>query len=289
MDNNTIGMFLTELHRHQTDGKLVFHAFKQDKASSFSADMSDDFFSWIEQHENDGYGIHVRQARMKNGSYSATKRDVCQITHLWIDIDKARDEINFVESGDDPIPDPTFVVDSGKGVHMYWRLTEPATDFRLFEVEEVNKKLASFFDGDPAPTHIASTLRLVGTLNHKYDPPRMCKILRHNEGAEVSLGYMAEWLKRNENPVEAFADRLLGNVRQPTDWQAVIDNLAVEGPANEFGGRNNCVTKLAGWWARQGIEPEMQIKTLVHHGCNLPMWEMHSIVNRMYQRELENA
>lgn len=289
MNKATIADFLTDIYQHKQDGKLVFHAFKGERADTFSADLSADFFDWVESREADGWGIHLRQGRMKTHASTATKRDVEEVCHLWVDIDRPFDEISFVESESDPMPDPTFIVNSGGGVHMFWRLNTPASGLALFEAEEINRKLASFLGADPAPTHIAATLRLVGTLNHKYAPPVEAKILHHNPEAEVSFGFMRDWLKRNEDPIEAFADRLLDNVRKVTDWQAVLDNLSVEGSANEFGGRNNCVTKLAGWWARQGVDPETQLRTLVHHGCTLPDREMISIVNRIYEREVENV
>ena len=288
MDRQTATTFLTDIYKHQTSGKLVFHAFRADKAETFTADLGGDFFDWVEQREKAGWGIHLRQGRMATQSRSCTKKDVEQLCHLWVDIDRPQDKVSFVENENDPMPTPTFLINSGGGTHLYWRLDKPAMGIDLFQVEELNTKLADYVGGDPAPTHIASTRRLVGTLNHKYDPPVEASILRHNKDAEVSIDSMADWLKRNENPVEAFANRLIGNVRQTVDWKLVLDNLSVEGPANEFGGRNNCVTKLAGWWARQGIDPDTQLRTLQHHGCTLPVHEMESIVNRIYQKECES-
>jgi hypothetical protein len=226
---------------------------------------------------------------MYNAATTSTKKDVQQICHLWLDIDRPFDKVSFVESPNDPLPEPTFIFNSGGGVHMYWRLDTPAEGIKMIEAEELNRKLANYFAADPGPTHMAATLRLPGTLNHKYDPPVPVSILRHNLQAETSIDLMFDWLKRNEDPIEAFADRLLDHVRQPTDWKSVLENLAVEGSANEFGGRNNCVTKLAGWWAKQGIDPATQLRTLTHHGCTLSMREMEGIVNRMYEKEHGHA
>lgn len=289
MHKKEITDFLMTMYKYQTAGKLVFHAFKNDKADTFTASIGDEFFEWVENKERDGWGIHLRQGRMKDTAVTSTKRDVEQVCHLWVDIDRPHETTDFVINTDDPLPTPTITINSGGGTHLYWRLLYPVDGVDLIRLEDIQRKLASVLGADPSPTHTAATLRLVGTLNYKYDPPVGASILRHNHDADITLDKMCEWLIRNENPYEVFADKLLGNVRASVDWKLVLDNLSVEGPSNEFGGRNNCVTKLSGWWARQGIDPDTQLRTLIHHGCNLPMREMSSIVTRIYEKECDNV
>ena len=69
----------------------------------------------------------------------------------------------------------------------------------------------------------------------------------------------------------------------------MIANLAVSGNANEYGGRNNCVVKLAGYWSRNEINPRTQMRTLLEYGCNLPFVEIQSIVDRIWERENESV
>ena len=70
---------------------------------------------------------------------------------------------------------PTMAIESGGGLHLYWLLTQPrdAQDSRL---EPVLRGLAAHFGGDRAAAEIAHVMRLPGTLNHKYDPPRPCQV-----------------------------------------------------------------------------------------------------------------
>ena len=92
----------------------------------------------------------------------------------------------------------------------------------------------------------------------------------------------------NEDPYMKVVRFLSTNTRvsmTTDDWQRVIDNLSVSGPDNEFGGRNNCVVKLAGYWTREQISPEIQIKTLLSYGCDLPVREVGAIVKRIWQKE----
>lgn len=73
------------------------------------------------------------------------------------------------------IPLPNFIVESGGGLHVYWVLDT----FLLKSIwQEYAKKLKALGKvhgllADPSRTaDIASVLRVPGTLNYKYDPPR---------------------------------------------------------------------------------------------------------------------
>lgn len=283
-DRQTTLDFLYHLHKNSSGGSLVFHAFKGQLADTFRTGSPKDFVSWINKREKGGWGIHMRQGRMSPLATRQTKSDVQSISHLWLDIDDPSNNA----LGECGKFEPTYEVKSGKGLHVYWRLDTPVVDRSNFAtVERVLKKMAKHWQGDPSPTHIASSLRLVETLNHKYDPPIMAKILRHNVHNEINIGELEQWLDANIDPVLELADRLCGSTNglERTDWQAVIDNLKIEGSENIFGGRNNCVTKLAGFWARQNVPPEDQLHTLKSYGCTLPLREMTSIVKRIWDKE----
>lgn len=79
---------------------------------------------------------------------------------------------------------PNFVVDSGSGLHAYWVLD----DFLEREAWQAHaKKLkaimkAAGFLADPTRTaDIASILRVPGTLNFKYQPPRQVTLLESSD------------------------------------------------------------------------------------------------------------
>jgi hypothetical protein len=48
------------------------------------------------------------------------------------------------------------------------------------EVEDVLRRLATYFGGDKAATDSSRILRIPGTLNYKYDPPRQIKTPRNS-------------------------------------------------------------------------------------------------------------
>ncbi len=74
------------------------------------------------------------------------------------------------------LPSPTYMVKSGGGLHVYWILDTrlEAEDWKQTarQLKELHIKLR--FQADITRTaDIASILRLPGTLNHKFDPPRL--------------------------------------------------------------------------------------------------------------------
>jgi hypothetical protein len=88
-----------------------------------------------------------------------------------------------------PYP-PTLVVNSGNGLHLYWLLTEPLTD-----LTRASKLLDLWVRAIPVAdwgvNDVARVLRIPGTLNHKYDPPRPCVV----EVAEPERRYEASELE----------------------------------------------------------------------------------------------
>ena len=127
-------------------------------------------------------------ARKRHGG--RTKDDVLYLKTCWIDIDekdpkKKREKIEELKRWFKP---PTIIVDSGGGLHVYFVLKEPVYETDFQRVVAVNRGLAQEFNGDRAvASDIARILRLPGTLNHKYDPPRPVKILYFNPQALYDL------------------------------------------------------------------------------------------------------
>jgi hypothetical protein len=73
------------------------------------------------------------------------------------------------------LPLPTHVVNSGAGLHLYWCMEEPTDHDDWIKHAKRLKQLTATLGllADPSRTaDIASVLRIPGTLNHKYSPPR---------------------------------------------------------------------------------------------------------------------
>lgn len=93
------------------------------------------------------------------------------------------------------LPRPTLV-NSGRGIHVYWRLTEPVSRETWMPVAERLKALCKHhgLHADPVVTaDAARVLRVPGTHNHKDEPPTEVLIL-DPVGDPVDFSTMAELL-----------------------------------------------------------------------------------------------
>ena len=129
-----------------------------------------------DQHGFDAYvGMATRSkegARLKKGS-----REYCQVLQvLFVDLDFKYGEKKVRESlAKFPVP-PSFTVESGGGIHAYWRIPpihlKAPKQYAL--PQRLLKALAAHFTGvaDEQVSQPAAVLRLPETFNYKYDPPR---------------------------------------------------------------------------------------------------------------------
>lgn len=127
--------------------------------------------------------------------HSRTAANVASASALWMDIDcgpdKAAAEKGYENATEaraalesfcarNGFPAPTHVVDSGGGLHVYWAINQPIERATWIAAAGQFKAVARAcnFLADPTRTaDIASVLRMPGTLNYKYDPPRPVRLL----------------------------------------------------------------------------------------------------------------
>jgi hypothetical protein len=89
---------------------------------------------------------------------------------------------------------PSVVIDSGGGYHAYWLLREtfhldsPDARERAMRVQAA---WVEYVRGDQGAKDLARVLRLPGTLNHKYRPPRPVRIVRSSFDRLYDLGELA--------------------------------------------------------------------------------------------------
>lgn len=77
-------------------------------------------------------------------------------------------------------PPPSAIVDSGGGYHCYWLFNEPyplTTDEARKEASKIQGAWVKLMGGDTAAKDLARVLRVPGTKNYKYDPPRDVKVI----------------------------------------------------------------------------------------------------------------
>lgn len=88
----------------------------------------------------------------------------------------------------DKIP-PTMIVDSGNGIHVYWKVTDlDAMSFLL-----LTRRICRYFTTDPAVCNIKQLLRVPGTVNTKnQDSPVMCEAVH----TDFDIQYTSEQLDK---------------------------------------------------------------------------------------------
>lgn len=126
------------------------------------------------------------------------------------------------------LPDATHIVDSGSGIHCYWVMDEVVVR-DLWQTYAVKLKSLTINRGlwaDGCRTaDIASVLRVPGTLNHKYEPPKPVSL---RFAAKKFIGQSAML-----DAIDAAYDRFCGTerIKVPSSQgqaqaAAAIDNVA---------------------------------------------------------------
>lgn len=115
------------------------------------------------------FGPNPRRRRGGTGA------DVTLARCLFVDIERVSADEVIARVTSAGLPEPTAVVSSGGGMHIYWRLVEPMTDLAVWTARQ--KALIAALGSDPVVHDPPRVMRLPGTLNHKYDPPRACEVV----------------------------------------------------------------------------------------------------------------
>jgi hypothetical protein len=140
------------------------------------------------QHNN-YFGVHPTMAA--GNQYQRAKkgvRDIAAVNCLYADLDDkdhggirgAARAILEERIASGALPQPTVLVDSGGGVQMYWGLRDPFlldTPEKRDRADRVQKAWVTHVGSDDGAKDAARVLRVPGTLNYKYDPPRPAAIL----------------------------------------------------------------------------------------------------------------
>lgn len=141
------------------------------KEGRFFLTVNDLFNYHTPQDKNVYIGIFERGTK-RNG-----KIENCTRTNaIWLDFDNMElEEIKFrIDMAG--IPQPSMIISSGHGYHVYWLLDKP----RGHEVKPILDKLASTIHADTASTDIARVLRVPDTMNVKGHPVP-CEMIEYNK------------------------------------------------------------------------------------------------------------
>lgn len=137
-----------------------------------------DHVAWMGKYNQDGWGVYVGiNARKKSGGKKAEL--VLLARCLFADFDKGETiegaRRNIRDSG---LPEPTVLVNSGHGVHTYWRLATPITD--LDQWQRRQKALIALLGSDASINDAPRVMRVPGFTNTK-PPPAPCVLIEAHD------------------------------------------------------------------------------------------------------------
>ena len=160
-----------------------------------SIENIDSIPSLLKAYALSGYNVYFGVATTSEGKLS--RDDTIETPALWVEIDLT--DKNGVELpnkkeilqrlNDFPLK-PTFVINSGGGLHVYWKLKTAILKKDISFAETLLKRLALYFEGDQSSTDARHNLRLPGTYNikPKYKKPRRVTIEGFNPERKYNPG-----------------------------------------------------------------------------------------------------
>jgi hypothetical protein len=191
------------------------------------------------------FGVHPASELPQRGDSAklrATIPDIAAVNCLFAEFDAkdfAGDKPATLAHVDGLAVPPSVIVDSGGGYHAYWLFRAP---FRLTSNEErerarrLQAAWVVYVGGDKGAKDLARVLRVPGTVNRKYDPPRPVVILR----ADYDRLYNLPDLETLARPAERTPAPIGGNGRGPSEdagsfWLGKALDQAAPGNRNATG------------------------------------------------------
>ena len=235
MTNTSICDRATFFHRlyQYCEGAVELRALPSRKRAFIDFDwgFNPDPFCQESAKDNLYFGVATRDG--KGGG----KDNIIHIPALWADIDYKETPRELIAERLKQFPfNPSIIVRSGGGIHIYWCLKEPADPSEIPQVEDANRRIAHALGGDLNACDAARILRVPDTINHKY--PAKCEVAQLNDfhyEVEDFLNILPE------PPVSTESKSSQGDGEQ-NQWLIKAMKGVGEGKRNATG------TKIAGYW-----------------------------------------
>lgn len=222
--------------------------------------------------------IFIGVATRQNGK--GTKDAIIQIPAVWADIDfKATPEAEAKKRLASFSLKPSIHVHSGHGWHLYWLLKTPAVSNDIPQIEDINQRISNYFDGDHGAKDASRVLRLPGTMNVKYSPPRLARLVKSDPNL---LHKMEDFLFLPPMaPTPPMAPQNTGNPQRTLLY-----------PVSK-GERNKRTTKIIGHFLgiRTPISDVQEIIRLWNTRNNppLPTKELEATISSIYKKHIADG
>jgi hypothetical protein len=143
--------------------------------------------------ENVYMGVCLRAVRWPKGS-RGTSELALSSGAVWVDLDFKLIDKDLAVGRAEALKivkafplQPSIIVRTGGGIHLYWLLKELATGKELRRIPGINLALAEALKGDKKSRDLARILRIPGYPNLKYSPPPICEVTALNQNLYYTL------------------------------------------------------------------------------------------------------
>lgn len=185
------------------------------------------------------FGVHPTDKR-KDSKSRALIQDIQAINCLYSDFDLKdyQEDKGLIAAHIRELnPPPSVIIDSGGGYHCYWLLKEPfliTSDLTQQIASDLQRSWVAYVKGDLAVHDLARIMRVPGTSNYKYDPPRPVMSIRevYSDAATWDLAELQELLpETNTHRGEEVEEQIVPQPVRPNDLseQEIVD-LALDSP-----------------------------------------------------------
>lgn len=137
----------------------------------------------ISELNNKGYNIYYlpnSPSIYAGGTVSGSDIDIFKFVFVDMDLKEGKyaSKQAFLEKIKSFPLAPSKIVDSGNGIHVYWRIK----DLEALSYLKIQRRLIRTFNTDEAVSSIFQLMRVAGTINTKdKDNPKLCKVLKQSE------------------------------------------------------------------------------------------------------------
>lgn len=123
-------------------------------------------------------GMNIGMLIQQSSGKGRVSKDIVAVNWLFADLDGGGWTVKKLKALSIP---PDMIVQSSPGkCHVYWKIK----GCTLEQYSAIMKALAKLLGGDPAVCDLVRVMRVAGTLNHKYSPPFLTKIVCQNENVK---------------------------------------------------------------------------------------------------------
>lgn len=126
-------------------------------------------------------------------------KDVAVARSVFVDVEQITPTAALDRVKGAGLPVPTITLNSGHGVHCYWRLADPMADLAMWTLHQ--KGLAARLQGDSKVCNPSRVMRLPGFVNHK-PPAAECVLIDADPQRRYRLEELTVQQREQRQPSE---------------------------------------------------------------------------------------